>query len=124
MIGWLVIDAYFAYFFKTAIRMFRFFESLRWERSRAFLTDWTVMNPVLGCPSVRLHYSFGPSEPSAAGSEEVPFLMYWHAKTYAESLSCGLRPMIRVNPTNPQETRFFELDQKGQASDGSGGSGT
>jgi hypothetical protein len=113
MIGWLVIDVYLAYLFKITIRALRYFESLKWERSRAVLTDWSVINPVLGCPSVKLLYNFGPAD-LTAGSEEVPFFMHWHAKTYAESLSRGLHPIVRVNPKNPRETRFFEMDQKSQ----------
>lgn len=57
--------------------------------------------------SVKVHYRFGSKE----GSDEIPFYMRWHAKTYAESLSCELRPIIRVNPKNTTQTQFFELDQ-------------
>jgi hypothetical protein len=112
--GWLVIDIVIVYLFKSSVRVIHFFESLKWVRSRASLTDWDIVDPGWGCPSVRLHYTVASSGISTAGSDEVPFYMRWHAKTYSESLSRGLRPIVRVNPNNPRETRFFESDQKSQ----------
>jgi len=41
----------------------------------------------------------------------IPFLGLWKAKGYAESFSHNMPRIIRVNPKNPQETRFFEQDQ-------------
>jgi len=115
--GGLVIDIVVAYLFKSAVRVFHFFRSYNWRRTKASFTDWTVENPDLGCSSVEVHYRFASKEGSATGSDEIPFYMRWHAKTYAESLSRDLRPVIRVNPRNAHETQFFELDQRGRAPD-------
>jgi hypothetical protein len=109
--GWLVIDIVVGYLFKSAIRVFHFVRSSNWKRTKASLTDWTAVDPGWGCPSVKLYYEFVAEERLNEGWDEVPFYMRWHAKTYMESLSQGLEPMIRVNPKNPQETQFFELDQ-------------
>jgi hypothetical protein len=109
--GGLVIDIILVYLFKSTVRMFHFFKSSGWERSKASFTNWTVVDPDLGCPSVKLHYEFSSNGSLTTGSDEIPFYMRWHAKTYAESLSRELHPIIRVNPKNPDETQFFESDQ-------------
>jgi hypothetical protein len=108
--GGLVLDIILVYLFKSAVRVFHFFKSFRWERSKASFTDWSVVDPFWGCPSVRLHYKFVSSGGSVKGSDEIPFYMRWHAKTYAASLSRDLHPIIRVNPKNAQDTHFFETD--------------
>src|ERR1700749_3121958 len=82
--GWLVIDIVVVYLFKSSVRTIHFFESLKWERRRASLTDWDIVDPGWGCPSVRLHYTFASKGISTASSDEVPFYMRWHAKTYSE----------------------------------------
>jgi hypothetical protein len=109
--GGFVIDIVVAYLIKCTIRVFYFFQSSGWERTKATLTDCSVIDPDLGCPSVAMQYEFLSNGQMIQGSEEIPFYMRWHAKTYRESLSRGLHPIIRVNPKNPQETRFFERDQ-------------
>jgi hypothetical protein len=111
--GWLVIDIIVVYIFKSAVRVFHFFESLKWERSRASFTHWEVVDHGWGCPSVKLHYAFTARGNPSAGSDEIPFYMRWHAKTYSNSLSCSLRPIIRVNPRNQHVSRYFDFDQKG-----------
>jgi hypothetical protein len=110
-VGWFVLDIILVYLFKSAVRVFHFFQSYRWERSRASFTDWAVVDPGWGCPSVKVQYNFASGERSANGSDELPFYLRWHARTYAESLSRELRPIIRVNPNNARETHFFERDQ-------------
>jgi hypothetical protein len=110
--GWLVLDIFVVYLFKSSVRVVHFFGSLKWERSGASLIGWDIVDPGWGCPSVRLHYTFSSQGIPTAGSDEIPFQMRWHAKTYSESLSRDLRPIIRVNPKDPRETRFFESDQK------------
>jgi hypothetical protein len=99
------------YILKSTIRGFHFFKSYGWVRAKASFTNWTVKDPVWGCSSVKLRYKFESNGRSITGSDEKPFYMRFHAKTYAESLSRDLHPIIRVNPKNPQNTRFFELDQ-------------
>jgi hypothetical protein len=110
--GWLVIDIMAAYLFKSMVRVFDFIRSCKWQRSRASFTEWEVVRPEWGCPSVKLHYEFVSKESSFTGSDEIPFYMAWLAKTYAESLSRELRALIRVNPKNPLQTHFFEMDQE------------
>src|SRR5271165_6383435 len=109
--GWLVIDIILVYLYKGTIRVFHFLKSSGWERSKASFTDWAVVDPVWGCPSVKVHYEFNSKGSSTTGSDEIPFYMRWHAKTYTESLSRGLHPKIRVNPKNSLDTHFFEIDQ-------------
>jgi hypothetical protein len=106
-----VIDILFMYLIKGSIRIFHLFRSARWERSQATFTHWTVVEPGWGCTSVKLHYKFLAKGRAAKGSDEIPFYMRWHARTYAESLSRDLHPIIRVNPNNPRRTQFFEQDQ-------------
>ena len=106
-----VIDIVLMYLFKSAKRVFQYFRSFRWERAEASFTDWAVVNPDWGCSSVRLHYEFVANERRFNGWDEIPFYMRWHSKTYAQSLLRDLHPIVRVNPENPNETRFFELDQ-------------
>ena len=109
--GGLVIDIIFVYLFKCSIRVFFFFKSSGWDRTKASFTEWTVVDPDWGCSSVKLHYDFLSAGSSTTGWDEIPFYMRWHAKTYSESLSRDLHPTIRVNPKNPHETHFFEFDQ-------------
>jgi len=109
--GCLVIDIFLVYLFKSAIRVFHFFKSSGWDRCKASFTDWSTLDPGWGCASVKLHYEFISNGRSIKSSDEIPFQMRWHAKTYSESLSHGLHPIIRVNPKNPHETQFFEFDQ-------------
>jgi hypothetical protein len=107
----LVLDVVLAYLFKSARRMLLFFESSKWERTTAVVTRRTVLSPGWGCSSVKVFYEFAVDGVSRGAWDEIPFYMDWHARTYAESMTPGLKPIIRVNPKDPRETRFFEQDQ-------------
>ncbi len=109
--GGLVLDIFLAYLIKGSVRVFYFFNSSNWERITATITSRTVLHPDWGCSSVKVYYEFLANGLSINAWDEIPLLMHWHAKTYAESLSPGLKPIIRLNPKNPQVTRFFEWDQ-------------
>ncbi len=109
--GSLVLDIFLVFFFKVSIRILHYVESIRWVRCKASFTNWIVIDPGWGCPSVRVHYELIFNESPFSGLDEAPFLTHWRAKTYAQSLSRDLHPIIRLNPKNPQQTRFFELDQ-------------
>jgi hypothetical protein len=77
-------------------------------------TGHIVLDPFLGCPSVKLHYKFDSNGRSIKGWDVIPALSLLPAKSYAENFPHNHPGTIRVNLQNPQNTRFFELDQKGE----------
>jgi hypothetical protein len=99
---------------KNALRLFRYFESSKWGRVNALVTGHIVNDPIWwGCPTVKLHYKFYAEGRSIKGWDVIPFVFLPDARAYAESFTHNLPKIIRVNPKNPQETHFFERDQKG-----------
>jgi|SRR6266851_6057190 len=108
--GGLVIDIVLAFLFKSFVRAFHFVKSLRWKRSTATVMDSTVLDPYMGCPSVKVHYQVS-SDSSQQGSDEVPFYLRGSAKRYAQSFSHNLVVTVRVNPNNSREMFFFPYDQ-------------
>jgi hypothetical protein len=106
-------DRVLMYLVKSAVRAFYYFKSSDWVRTRALVTGHTVSDLCLGAPDLKLFYKYDSSEGPAKGSDLIPFQSRPHAKYYAESFPHNLPRIIRVNPKNPQETRFFERDQKG-----------
>ena len=98
---------------KSAIRAFCYYKSSSWQKSKALITGHVVLDPWLGCPSVKLHYKFDFNGHQTKGWDVIPCMNTWEARSYAESFPHNLPGIIRVNPQNPQETRFFERDQKG-----------
>jgi hypothetical protein len=108
--GGLVIDIVLAFLFKSVVRAFRFVKSLRWKRSTATVVDSTVLDPYMGCPSVKVHYQ-DSSDSSQQGTDEVPFYLRGSAKRYAQDFSLGMEVIVRVNPNNPGEMLFFPHDQ-------------
>jgi hypothetical protein len=96
---------------KNAVRAFHYVKSSDWERKRALVTGHNVLDPFIGCPSVKLWYTFDVQGQPIKSSDVVPFTGALHAKAYAESFPHNLPRIVRVNPKNPQETRFFERDQ-------------
>jgi hypothetical protein len=98
--------------FRSALRVFRDFESSKWERVNASVTGQIVQDPIWwGCPSVKLHYRFYADGHWIKGLDEIPFLWLSEARTYAKSFPHNIPKIIRVNSENPQETHFFERDQ-------------
>jgi hypothetical protein len=114
--GGLVIDIVLAFLFKSTIRAFHFFKSSKWERATALVMDRAVLDPIIGCSSVKLHYKLVSGDHSTEGWDDIPFCMRGSARAYAERLSEHSSVTVRVNPKNPQETRFFEQDQGGRLS--------
>jgi len=111
--AWGDLDKILVCSFKNAVRVFRYFESSKWERVKASVTGQIVQDPIWwGCPTVKLHYRFYTEGHSIKGWDVIPFLWLPDARTYAESFSRNLPRIIRVNPKNAQETHFFERDQK------------
>lgn len=108
--GGLVIDIVLAFLFKSLVRSFHFLKSLRWRRSTATVVDSTVLDPYIGCPSVKVHYQVS-SDSSLQGADQVPFYLRGSAKRYAQSFSRNLEVIVRVNPTNSGEMLFFPYDQ-------------
>jgi hypothetical protein len=108
-----VLDILLTYLFKGAMRMFYYFQSAKWERTTALVTGQVVLNPIWGCPSVKLHYRFVSNGRSTKGWDVIPALWRPEARDYAGSFRHNHPVTIRVNPKNSQETHFFERDQKG-----------
>ena len=108
--GGLIIDIILAFSFKSFLRAFHFVESLRWSRTVATVFDSTVLNPYIGCPSVKVRYTVDGS--CQRGSDEVPFYLRVSAKRYAEGFSGNPTVTVRVNPDNPNELLFFPYDQR------------
>jgi hypothetical protein len=60
---------------------------------------------------VKGDYKFDYDGRSIKGGDVIPLSGVPQAKTYAESFTHNMPRIIRVNPKNPHETRFFEQDQ-------------
>jgi hypothetical protein len=106
-------DKILGYLIKSAVRAFRYYKSSSWEQTTALVTGHIVLDPCLGCPSVKLHYKFDYDGRSIKGWDVIPFTGLYKAKYYAESFTHNMPRTIRVNPRNSHETRFFEQDQVG-----------
>jgi hypothetical protein len=104
-------DRALMYLVMSVVRMFRYYKTSGWEQATAMVTGHTVLDPCLGCAWVKLFYKYDSSEGPAKGWDLIPFQGALHAKYYAESFSHNMARTIRVNPSNPKETRFFERDQ-------------
>ncbi len=108
-------DRFAMFLIRSAIRAFRYYKSSSWERTTARITGHTVLDPWLGCPAVKLHYKFDLNGRLTEGWDVIPCMDTWEASSYAKSFPHNLPGTIRVNPGNPEETRFFERDQKPSA---------
>lgn len=113
--GWIGLDFFLVYFYRASIRLVGFFKSRKWDRVVASLTDWTVSEPGRACLSLKVRYEFMVNGHLVVGCDEFSFISAWHTSSYAQSLSRGLPSIIRVNPRNPHETRYFDHDQVPQA---------
>jgi len=101
------------YSFKTLVRLFLYLTSLSWIRVAAFVTGQIAYEPLLGCSSVKLYYKFERNGKWIKGSDIIPQLTLPEAKEYAASFTHNSPRTIRVNPNNPEVTRYFERDQGG-----------
>lgn len=113
-----VLDIILALSFKSALRLFYYSKSSAWKRTTAFVTDQIVLKPIWGCPSVKLDYRFDSIGYSTKGWDVIPFPGVPQAESYARSFSHNSRVIIRVNPKNPLQTRYFDVDQKGRFQSG------
>jgi hypothetical protein len=96
------------------MRAFYYFQSTKWERTIGFVKGQVVLDPIWGCPSVKLHYRFDSKNGHPTkGWDVIPALSLLEARNYAASFPHDHPVTIRVNPKNPQKTQFFERDQKG-----------
>lgn len=111
--GWGTFGIFLTYLLKSAMRALHYFESSNWERTTALITGQIVQAPIWGCSSVKLHYHFGSEGHAIKGYDVIPFPTPPEAKAYAESFPHNLPRIIRVNPKNPEKTRYFDRDQKG-----------
>jgi len=105
----LVIDIFLVFLFKCVVRSVHFFGSSDWKRSTAFVKNWAVLDPIWGCPSVKVRYVLEGS--SIESQDEIPFLFRGSARQYAERFSHTFPVTVRINPKNPDERRFFDEDQ-------------
>jgi hypothetical protein len=109
--GFGVADLVITFFLKITARAFLYIRSARWQRTTAFVTRSTIIEPSLGCPSVKLCYRFDRNGQGIESWSNVPTLTMYAAKTYAGSFSQDMPRVIRVNPSDSNRTLFFELDQ-------------
>src|ERR1700723_505260 len=102
----LVIDIVLAYMFRSLVRTFHFVKSLRWSRVDGITLESTVLDPYLGCPSVKVRYQIS-TDASQEWWDEVPFYFIGSARIYAKELRHDMGVIIRVNPNNPRKAFFF-----------------
>jgi hypothetical protein len=107
-----VIDIVLVFLFKSLVRAFQFIESLRWDHRTASVLNCLVLDPLMGCPSVRVHYKIASNGCSQEGCNEIPFCFRSSAKQHAQRFPSNLQVTVRVNPNNPEEMQFFDFDQK------------
>jgi len=105
-------DTPLTFLVKSAMRVFYYFQSTKWERTTGFVTGQVVLDPIWGCPSVKLHYRFNSNGHSTKSWDVIPALSIIEARNNAASFPHNHPVTIRVNPKNAQETHFFERDQK------------
>ncbi|SRR5216683_2760875 len=110
--GGFVLDIVIAFLFKSLVRAFRFIKSMRWDRKTASVTDCIVLDPFMGCPSVKVHYEVVSNDRSKEGRNEIPFFFDYSAKQYAQRFSNNPPVTVRVNPNNPEEMQFFDFDRE------------
>lgn len=109
--GFGVADLVITFFFRVMVRAFLYLTSIRWTRTTALLTGHTVIEPLWGCPSVKLSYRFDISGHAIEGCSKVPKLTTYFAKAYSGSFSPNMPKVIRIDPQNTGRTLFFEMDQ-------------
>ena len=107
--GGLVLDIYVVFLWKSITRGIQFIGSLRWKRTVASVSDVTVQDPFMGCPSVRVYYRLNSNLPYPDGQDEVPFCFRLSAKDYAHHLPRATKVTVRVKK---EKTLFFKLDQR------------
>lgn len=110
--GGFVIDIVFMFLFKSFVRTLRFIKSSRWNRKTASVMDCIVLDPLMGCPSVKVHYQVVSIDRAQEGWNEIPFCFRRSAKQYAPRFSNNRSVTVRINPQRPDEMLFFEMDQK------------
>ncbi|HEY6846759.1 MAG TPA: hypothetical protein VI320_11140 [Terracidiphilus sp.] len=110
--GGLVLDIVVMFIFKSSVRAIRFLKSLRWNRSIATVLDSTLVDPDMGCPSVKVHYQIASHGDTQQGVDEVPFFLRGSAKSYVRNFSRNQTVVVRVNPGNPDEMLFAPSDQR------------
>jgi hypothetical protein len=106
-----VIDILIAFLFKSLVRAFQYVGSSSWHRSQAKILRSTLLHPTFGCSSASVRYQILDS--GVKDSDEIPFLMSWHAKDCVEDFHSGGRITVRVDPEHPDRTYLFEWDQPG-----------
>jgi hypothetical protein len=109
-VGGFVIDIVVAYLYKSLVRLFEYVESARWKKTSALIVESSVLDPDIGCPSVRIRYRQIDAEPVA--EEEVPFFWRPDARRFSEKFPPGRQVTVRVHPEHPTITRFFGMGQK------------
>ena len=109
--GWYFVE-FLICTLRTVLRVFFYCRSLPWERTRALVTGQALNDPYW-YSSVQLHYTFDHRGVPMKGCDTHPFMSSASAKDWASTFPHNFPVTIRVNPRDPQKTRFFEVDQKG-----------
>lgn len=106
-----VFDIIIDFLVRSFVRCFRFFRSMRWNRGTASIIEAAVSDPAFGCPVVKVSYKAIVDGGDEEGKEEIPFCFSGSASEYAQKVSGYRSVVIRVNPRNSTNIRFFDSDQ-------------
>jgi hypothetical protein len=107
-----VLDIVVAYLHKSFIRVFQYIESARWKRVTASIVESSVLDPPIGCPSVRIRYQVDAEHNPWVTEAEIPFLGRGDAERFARKFSSSRKVSVRVHPDFSTETRFYAFGQK------------
>lgn len=107
-----VLDIIIDFLVRSFVRCFRFFRSIRWTRGTASIMEAAVSDPAFGCPIVKVRYKAAAGDGYEEGKEEIPFCFSGSAREFAEKVSGYRSVVIRVNPRNSTNIRFFDSDQQ------------
>jgi hypothetical protein len=111
-VGGLALDIVVAYLYKSIIRVFEYIESARWKRATALIVESPVLDPFMGCSSVRIRYQVDAEQNFWVTEEEIPFACRRDADRFALKLPPGRKVIVRVHPDYRTHTRFYALGQK------------
>jgi hypothetical protein len=97
---------------RNVLRIFFYFESSNWDRVTALVTGCAI-DESFWYTAAHLHYKFEYLGSVMKGSDVHSFIGKYSAQDWAATFPHNFPVVIRVNPKNSQQTRFFEADQKG-----------
>jgi hypothetical protein len=109
--GGFVIDIVLDFLARIIARFLDWSRSSRWDRKTARVVNATATDDLMGCTVVKVCYQIDSETCHPERTEDIPFLLIGSARQYASEFSENPRIIIRINPENAEESRFFESDQ-------------